>query len=44
MKVGSKKKRSKKELDSVRDVETELKKDKHAFLTEDQNLKAKINS
>ena len=37
--VGSKKKRSKQDLDAVRDVETELKQDKQAFLLEMKRMK-----
>ncbi len=35
----SKKKRSKRELDQVRDVENQLKADRHAFLLEVQRLR-----
>ena len=39
IKVGTKKKRSKEQLDNVREEENELKANKHAFLLEVKKLK-----
>ena len=39
IKVGAKKKRTRKQLNEVKEVEKQLKQDKHAFLLEVKNLK-----